>query len=140
MEAAAITLPRAFIKTVNMDRILKGIMLVVNLIFLIACVVHVTVNGYYILHPQLPSIRILKKNLHNIDFPLAFKLCVSEIKNSAHRYKKVGYLKSFEFFQGKSMHNNSLYGWGGHTKAGSAIASVEGNTSLFDGFTCSIIP
>ena len=114
----------------NMNINLKLIMIVLNLIFLIACVVHVSVNGYYILHPQLPSLRFLKKSLHDLDFPLAFKLCVSEINKSSDRYKRVGYSDNNDFFKGRSMFNSSLYGWCGHTVNGSIIASVQGKLSL----------
>ena len=126
-------LPRLFLesqKDCEMGIILKSVMLVVNLILLLACVIHVTVNGYYILNPQLPSIRILKKNLQDIDFPLAFKLCASEISGSRYRYRNLGYSKDLEFFAGKSKFNSSLYGWSGHTENGSTIASVEGNSLL----------
>ena len=113
-----------------MDKILKLMMPVANVIFLVACVVHVFVNGYYELYPDLPSIRVLKKSLHDIDFPLAFTLCISEISNSLDRYRDVGYLNYRYFFKGKSMYNSSLHGWSGHTENGSTIASVEGKTSL----------
>ena len=103
----------------------------INLILLVACVVHVSVNGYYILYPELPLIRVLKKSLHDIDFPLAFTLCISEITNSLDRYRDVGYLNYRYFFKGKSMYNSSLHGWSGHTENGSTIASVEGNSLLF---------
>ena len=110
----------------HMDRLLKGVLLVVNLMLLIACVVHVSVNGYYILHPQLPSIRIFKKRLIDIDFPLAFKICVSENSNSSDRYRNLGYSNSYNFFKGRSRFNRSLYGWSGHTENGLTIANVEG--------------
>ena len=90
------------------------------------CVVHISVNGYFILYPGLPDIRVSKDDLQNIDFPLAFKLCVIEKENISARYTNVGYESDVAFFKGKSMYNESLYGWSGHTDNGSIISNVEG--------------
>ena len=39
----------------------------------------------------------------------------------------MGYESDVAFFKGKSMYNESLYGWSGHTENGSTISNVEGN-------------
>ena len=90
------------------------------------CLVHVSMNAYYILYPDLPDIKVLKKDLKNIAFPLSFKLCVSERHKSSDRYQKVGYHNDVDFFKGKSMFNDSLYGWSGHTENGSTFSNVQG--------------
>ena len=83
-------------------------------------------NAFYILYPDLPEIKVLKKDLKNIAFPLSFKLCVSEKHKSSDRYQKVGYHNDVDFFKGKSMFNDSLYGWSGHTENGSTFSNVQG--------------
>ena len=111
----------------RMEKHLKNIIFCINIILCLVCVVHISVNGYYILYPDLPDIRVSKDDLQNIDFPLAFKLCVIEKENISARYTNVGYESDVAFFKGKSMYNESLYGWSGHTKNGSTISNVEGN-------------
>ena len=95
------------------------------------CLVHISMNGYYILHPDLPAIRVYKKNLQDIDFPLAFKLCATETRDTFARYNNVGYVDDFDFFLGRSMYNASLFGWTGHTVNGSTFADVEGRIIIF---------
>ena len=70
------------------------------------------------MYPTLPSIRVHKTNLQRIEFPLTFKLCVHDVEKSFDRFHKVGYFYDADFFRGKSMYNDSLYGWGGHTESG----------------------
>ena len=111
----------------RMEKHLKNIIFCINIILCLVCVVHISVNGYYILYPDLPDIRVSKDDLQNIDFPLAFKLCVIEKENISARYTNVGYESDVAFFKGKSMYNESLYGWSGHTENGSTISNVEGN-------------
>ena len=115
----------------NMGKVLKIILKVINLIFFFGCLTHIGMNGYYIFYPELPSIRVYKTHLQTIEFPLVFKVCAQDRKNgSVDRYIKFGYNNAYNFFLGKSMFNESLYGWNGHTKNGSTIANVKGNSSF----------
>ena len=114
-----------------MGNILKNFILFINLMLVMFCLVHISMNGYYILHPDLPAIRVYKKNLQDIDFPLAFKLCATETRDTFARYNNVGYVDDFDFFLGRSMFNASLFGWTGHTVNGSTFADVEGRIIIF---------
>ena len=109
-----------------MNRLLKHSLQVINIIFVVGCLVHVGLNGYYILYPPLPEIKVYQVDLKNMDFPLTFKLCVTERENSYERYEKLGYRNDFNFFIGRSRHNRSLFGWNGHTEDGSTLGGVEG--------------
>ena len=71
--------------------ILKYISPVINVIFFLICMIHICINGFYMIHPDLPSIRVSENNLKDIDFPVAFRICVTEIKNNIKRYNDVGY-------------------------------------------------
>ena len=66
----------------------------------------------------------------NIDFPLVFKLCATELRNSYDRYSNLGYKDDFHFFKGVSKYNESLFGWSGHQPNGSTIADVKGKSFL----------
>ena len=83
-------------------------------------------NGYYILFPDWPEIKITNKDLKDIEFPLSFRICVSEIDNSYERYTDHGYTHDFAFFNGESSYNSSLIGWNGHTQNGSTIGPLRG--------------
>ena len=104
----------------------KNVVLVINLSLILLCIAHITMNGFFILYPDLPEIKVYKTNLNNIDFPLTFKFCVKEIENSLDRYTSLGYANDYDFFFGRSRFNNSLFGWGGHLANGSSIADVKG--------------
>ena len=107
-----------------MNRLLKHFLQVINIIFVVGCLVHVGLNGYYILYPPLPEIKVYQVDLKNMDFPLTFKLCVTERENSYERYEKLGYRNDFNFFIGRSRHNRSLFGWNGHTENGSTLGGT----------------
>ena len=109
-----------------MRKFLKHFLQIINLIFIFVCVVHIGLNGYYILYPQLPDIKVYEVDLKDIDFPLTFKLCATEVKNSHKRYTDLGYTNEFQFFMGKSSYNNTLFGWNGHTPNGSTVGDVQG--------------
>ena len=104
----------------------KNIVLMINLSLFLLCIAHITMNGFFILYPDLPDIKVYKTNLKNIDFPLAFKFCVKEIENSLDRYTSLGYASDYHFFWGRSRFNDGLFGWGGHLANGSSIADVKG--------------
>ena len=77
--------------------------------------------------PGNPNIRVERKDLQEIKFPLAFKLCVDPDNNdSIVNYRKFGYQSSYDFFRGESMFNESLRGWNGHTSNHSILGTVKG--------------
>ena len=104
----------------------NSLFIISNLVIFCFCFVHISLNGYYILYPSWPEIKITNKNMKDIDFPLSLKVCVSEISNSYHRYSGLGYKHAFQFFEGRSAYNKSLFGWAGHTKEGLTIGEVTG--------------
>ena len=100
-----------------------------NLVLITACFVHLCYLGYYVLYPEFPTFTVYQKDLQDIDFPLTFRLCINEPNNGSERFKRVGYRTYASLFFGKSMHNDTVYGWKGHFKNGSTFKSVEGNNS-----------
>ena len=105
---------------------MNSLVVISNLVIFFFCLVHISLNGYYILYPELPEIKITNRKLEDIEFPLSLKVCVSEISNSFHRYSNLGYKNDFQFFYGKSAFNKSLIGWAGHTKNGSKVGEISG--------------
>ena len=104
----------------------NSLFIISNTVIFCFCFVHISLNGYYILHPSLPEIKITNRFLEDIEFPLSLKLCVSEISNSYQRYSSLGYKHDFHFFEGRSAYNKSLFGWAGHTKEGSTMGEITG--------------
>ena len=83
------------------------------------------------IHPDLPSLRVSENNLKDIDFPVAFRICVTEIKNNTKRYTDVGYKSEYTFFSGKSIYEpEKLYGFAGHTNNSLTISDVQGKYFL----------
>ena len=103
----------------------KQIDILINSIIVVICIVHVSLTGYNVLFPELPSFRIQEKTLENIEFPLFIQVCVSEIKRT-DMFTQLGYDHEFDFYFGKSAYNDSLFGWNGHLQNGSTIGTVEG--------------
>ena len=100
---------------------------VINILFLIALVIHVVLIAYSMLYPSTPSIKIYEKPLNETEFPISIKLCALEDRESdAMRHNTSGYERNFRFFLGQSMFNKSLIGWSGHTKDSSVLGSVRG--------------
>ena len=110
----------------KMLRNTNSLVIISNFVIFCCCFMHIFLNGYYILHPSWPEIKIRNENLKDIEFPISLKVCVSEISNSYHRYSNLGYKDDFRFFEGKSSFNESLFGWAGHTKDGSTVGQVSG--------------
>ena len=105
--------------------------IIVNCVFIIAFTVHVVMIAFNLIYPTIPSVKVYKKNYHDIDFPITFKLCAIEDRFSDYqRHNSVGYSRRHKFFlAGQSMFNKSLLGWMGHTVDGSTLGSVEGSIS-----------
>ena len=101
---------------------------VVNFIFVLICCVHVGVVVYIFINPPNPEIKVYEKLLKDIEFPVAFILCVDKIKNSSQEYQDIGYEDVDTFFAGIGKFNGNM-GWNGHRGNGTTIGSVE---SLLD--------
>ena len=101
-------------------------LLLLNLFFTCGFLVHIFTIGYYLIHPKYPSIRVYEEDLKQIDFPLSFKICVTEQENSTERYRKLGYKDEYRFFAGESMFEEEVIGWGGHTQNGSTLYHIRG--------------
>ena len=87
---------------------------------------HVFTIGSNLMNPEYPSIRVYSKDLNQISFPLTFKICVTEQENFTERYTKMGYANELSFFAGKSIFDEELMGWGGHSQNGSSLYHVLG--------------
>ena len=81
------------------------LLFVTNIIFTSVYVVHILTIAHNFKYPPYPSIRIIKKDLRDIDFPVSFKLCMRDNKD-IDKYIKLGYVGMFHFFSGQSMFNN----------------------------------
>ena len=113
----------------------KQIDFVINFTIIVICIIHISLTGYQVLFPDLPSIRIQDKTLKDIEFPLFIQMCVSEIDNTTDRYTSLGYKNDYDFYLGRSVYNNSLFGWNGHLQNGSTVGTVEGRFSMNKSFT-----
>ena len=106
------------------------IVMSINVFFSIMFLIHFSSIGYRYrystLNPEVPEIIVYKKNLNEIEFPMTFRICAYELNDAASRYQLFGYQSHWDFFQGKSMFNDTLYGWAGHDKNGSVLGNVEG--------------
>ena len=103
---------------------------IVNSFFTILCLLHIFVNLHVTLYPPNPDIRVYDKALKDVSFPILFKLCGKEIRNSSERFKIFGYQDEINFFGGKSLFSEIVFGWNGHTENGSTIGITVSGTKL----------
>ena len=61
--------------------------------------------------------------LEDIDFPVVINICVNPGFNQRALHE-VGYNDTLSYFLGQSRFNNSIIGWGGHTKDSGPIGTV----------------
>ena len=109
-----------------------GLNIAINVVFLMAFVIHVFLVAFSLIYPNTPSVKVYKKSFNEIEFPISIKICATEDRDSdAMRHNVTGYKRSFKFFMGESMFNDSLFGWRGHTKDGSVLGSTQGISSLY---------
>ena len=95
------------------------------MVLFMSCVVHILSIIDAIFYPKLPTIKVYKKKLNKLDFPLSFRVCV-EVNNEATEYQKVGYENKIKFIKGQNKYNNSIIGWAGLKIDGSVFGRVEG--------------
>ena len=107
---------------------LKILLRLVNLIFTIVCVLHVTTTLHSTINPPNPEIKVYERELKDISFPISFKICGKERYNGSERFKKIGYADERSFYGGvsKFSENNTIVGWNGHTENGSTIGPLKG--------------
>ena len=103
----------------------KKLIYLTNVILLTSCTIHVISITNSIFYPNLPTIRVFKRNLTDMEFPLSFKIC-AEGDKELKLYEELGYDNKKEFIRGRSKHNDSIIGWAGHTSDGSTFGTVEG--------------
>ncbi len=106
----------------------RKIVLILNFSFFIIFLIHVSFIVYNILYPDVPEIVVYQKNLNEKDFPMNVRICAHELNDIKSRYQKFGYKNVDEYYMGKSMFNGTLHGWAGHSKNGSVLGNVEGET------------
>lgn len=102
---------------------------ILSIVLIISCVVHVIFIFYNNANPAIPEIIIENKKIMDVKMPISFIFCLRN-KNTVlenEKYKKAGYAIIQRFFSGTSRYNESVIGWLGHVKNGSAFDSFEGN-------------
>ena len=104
----------------------KRIKIITTIILFIAFILHLSVLIISKLNPDTPEVKYYKKDLKDIDFPIAFQICIEDKNKSRMRYRELGYSDLYNFFNGQSKFNKSIVGWAGHTENGSSIGTVEG--------------
>ena len=107
----------------------KKLIYLVNVVLLISCTIHVISIINSIFYPKLPTIRVFKRNLTDMEFPLSFKIC-AEGDKELKLYDRLGYHNKKEFIRGRSTYDDSIIGWAGHTSNGSTFGTVEGSNYL----------
>ena len=76
------------------------------------------------LYPTQETIRITEKKLSDIEFPLVIKICPDPGFNYT-AVKEEGYQSIWTYFAGMSKHNDSMYGWAGHTNTSETRGTVD---------------
>ena len=107
--------------------------ILLNVILVLAFIIHITFIGYNIKYPDIPSVRVFSKHLRNVqDFPLSFKLCAEEQTNMQELYRKFGYDSIYAFYQGRQrLNRGTWFGWAGHGNGNETLGTVLGKKVIF---------
>ena len=97
-----------------------------NITLILISVAHIFIIVYYKLNPEVPNVKIYKKQLGDIEFPVVFRICLHDAYHNEKRYKDVGYNDVHDYYLGISRFDKSIRGWAGHYENGSTIGTVEG--------------
>ena len=109
-----------------MSKRLTKVVHLLNLVFTIMCLCHVSFTLYNAVNPPRPEIKVYDKALKDVPFPILFKICGKEIYNSSRIIKEYGYEDEWSFFAGTSKFFKSIAGWQGHTENRSTLAPLRG--------------
>ena len=110
-----------------MSKRLTKVVHLLNLVFTIMCLCHVSFTLYNAVNPPRPEIKVYDKALKDVPFPILFKICGKEIYNSSRRFKEYGYEDEWSFYTGTNSFSKSIVGWQGHTENNSTVENVRGN-------------
>ena len=91
--------------------------IIFKLVGSLSFLLHVGFIGFNQLNPSETFTKYQETPLDQIDFPIIFKICLKPALNLTFLHS-VGYKTIKTYFLGRSKHNNSLYGWGGHRSDG----------------------
>ena len=78
------------------------------------------------MEPTVFNVVVEERDLHDMDFPLVFKICVKPGFNNT-ALEEAGYYTTFgplDYFIGRSKYNRSNFGWAGHTATSGVEATV----------------
>ena len=96
-----------------MDKYFRIIGITLDIVLLVACVTHIGITAYNMLHPDIPEEKEYYADLAEINFPVSFKICASELSNETKRYQDYGYFWDWTFFSGESNLRKGFIGWNG---------------------------
>ena len=101
---------------------------IVKLACFIAFLVQISASIYSQIAPDDPVARTVRTDIKNVEFPVAFKVCMKPSFNIAE-LDKVGYGFTFYFFSGWSKYEKNptglrKHGWAGHTREGGVFSNV----------------
>ena len=84
-------LPKEYcsIKDQLVKKTMKILDYVLNFLFVAICCVHVGIIVYIFINPPTPEIKVYEQELKDIEFPVAFILCVDKIENSSRAYTRI---------------------------------------------------
>ena len=102
-----------------MSKRLTKVVHLLNLVFTVMCLCHVSFTLYNAVNPPRPEIKVYDKALEDVPFPILFKFCGKEIHNRSGRFKKYGYEDEVSFYEGTSKFSKNIIGWNGHLENGS---------------------
>ena len=105
---------------------LKNILwLFIKIFCYLACGIQVVLLIVEQISPTQTETKVKEVKIEEIEFPVIFKIC---FKNSfdLDKLKDAGYWSVWSYFKGESKFNDSIYGWAGHEKYGSAGPGVRG--------------
>ena len=103
----------------------KYLICLVNVILMVSCIIHIISIIESIFNPKLPTIKVFKRNLSDMKFPLSFKICF-EGDGELKLYEKLGYNNKKDLIRGTSKYNDSIIGWTGHRADGFPFGTIEG--------------
>ena len=98
----------------------------INFILTLACIAQVVRISQNQVSPPNPDVKVYQRQLRDLEFPLAFIVCLVEWGDGPIKYERAGYKDQDNFFTGHR--NSGDFGWYGHQmENGSTIRSVEGS-------------